>query len=162
VRLYHGSTLCVSQPRVLPATRRLDFGPGFYTTSDKSQASRWAQIKRRREASAHAMLSIYEAALDSDSVGVVIKRFDSPTEEWLDFVMANRMGRSIQHAFDIVMGPVANDTLYETLTLFERGVLTRAETIIRLRAHELADQVVFLTERGLDRLSFVECVEVSL
>lgn len=102
------------------------------------------------------MLSIYQADLDADSGGPAIRRFDSPTEEWLDFVMANRMGRQVQQSSDIVMRPVANDTLYETLTFFERGVLTRAETIVRLRTHELADQVVFHTERGLARLIFNE------
>jgi hypothetical protein len=160
MRLYHGSTDCVSCPRLLPATLRLDFGPGFTTTTSESQARQWSRIKKRRDASDHAMLSIYQADVDADSGGPAIRRFNSPTEEWLDFVMANRMGRHVQHSSDIVIGPVANDTLYETLTLFERGVRTRAETLVRLRTHELADQVVFHTERGLARLIFMECIEV--
>ncbi len=161
MRLFHGSTVCVSRPRLLAASRRLDFGAGFYTTSSETQARRWAQIKKRREASDRAMLSVYEADLQNVDVRLSIKRFDAPTEEWLDFVMANRMGSSGSRIHDIVAGPVANDTLYETLSLYERSILTRAETIVRLRTHKLADQVAFLTEAGLNVLSFVEGVEVG-
>ncbi len=159
MRLFHGSTVCVSRPRLLVASRRLDFGAGFYTTSSEIQARRWAQIKKRREASDRAMLSVYEADLGNGALS--IKRFDAPTEEWLDFVMANRMGDSVSGAYDIVAGPVANDTLYETLSLYERSILTRDETIVRLRTHKLADQVAFISEVGLNALAFVEGVEVD-
>jgi len=161
MKLFHGSTVCVSQPRLRSTSRRLDFGAGFYTTSNEGQARRWAQIKKRREASDRAMLSIYEADFQMVHIDPVIKHFDAATEEWLDFVMANRMGRSVSRTCDVVVGPVANDTLYETLSLYEREILTRAETIVRLRAHKLADQVAFLTERGLRCLKYVDCVEVT-
>jgi len=59
MKLFHGSTVCVSRPRLLVASRRLDFGAGFYTTSSEIQARRWAQIKKRREASDRAMLSVF-------------------------------------------------------------------------------------------------------
>ena len=47
-KVYHGSTLAVETPSLQPLTRRLDFGAGFYTTSDLTQARRWAGIKKRR------------------------------------------------------------------------------------------------------------------
>jgi hypothetical protein len=139
----------------------LDFGAGFYTTSSEIQARRWAQIKKRREASHSAILSVYHADLGSVDGVLSLKRFEGPSEEWLDFVMANRMGEAFSGGYDIVFGPVANDTLYETLSLYERSILTRAETIVRLRTHKLADQVAFLTEKGLRRLTFEACVEVE-
>jgi len=160
MNLYHGSTVSVEAPCIMPVTRRLDFGPGFYTTSSEPQARRWAQIKKRREDALHAMVSVYNVNLSVNEAGLSIKRFESPVEEWLDFIMSNRMGEPLRHSYDVVSGPVANDTLYETLSLFERGILTRAETIVRLRAHELADQVVFVTDQGLSRLKFVKCIEV--
>lgn len=33
--LYHGSNVEVPKPRLLKVQRELDFGKGFYTTSDK-------------------------------------------------------------------------------------------------------------------------------
>jgi hypothetical protein len=57
VKIYHGSTNCVSEPRLLAATRRLDFGPGFYATSDLKQAKQWALIKQRRLMAPHAIVS---------------------------------------------------------------------------------------------------------
>ena len=38
MNLYHGSYIQVSQPKILTQVRLLDFGMGFYTTTDKEQA----------------------------------------------------------------------------------------------------------------------------
>jgi len=67
MKLFHGSTVCVSRPRLLVASRRLDFGAGFYTTSSEIQARRWAQIKKRREASDRAMLSVFVEGVEVDA-----------------------------------------------------------------------------------------------
>lgn len=163
MKLYHGSTVCVSFPKLLPSTRRLDFGSGFYTTTDLEQASRWALIKKIRLLAKHAKVSIFDPGDLSNlqEKGLQFKNFTSPNEEWLDFVMVNRIGnKAAPYKFDVIKGPVANDTLYETLALYERGILTRTETIVRLKTHAL-DQVVFATERALESLNFVQCIEVQ-
>ena len=165
MELYHGSTVCVSSPQLLPCARRLDFGSGFYTTTDREQASRWAVIKKRRLLAENAIVSTFDSS-EFDSLqksGFLVKCFTDPSDEWLDFVMLNRLGDSASSdKYDVIREPVANDTLYETLALFERGILTRAETVVRLKTHALADQVVFATERALTALRFIECREVSL
>ena len=45
--LYHGSNVIVKNPKILKANRTLDFGYGFYTTTSKEQALKWAKIKSR-------------------------------------------------------------------------------------------------------------------
>lgn len=40
--VYHGSTEIVKRPDVLHSYRNLDFGKGFYVTTVKEQAQRWA------------------------------------------------------------------------------------------------------------------------
>lgn len=40
--VYHGSNLDVRTPELLPSKRLLDFGAGFYVTSDFEQAKKWA------------------------------------------------------------------------------------------------------------------------
>lgn len=165
MKLYHGSTICVTSPELLPGARLLDFGCGFYTTTNWEQASRWALIKKRRLIAKHAIVSTFDAeeVFDLQKKGLRVKNFTAASEEWLDFVMVNRLGNTqVPDRYDVISGPVANDTLYETLALYERGILTRAETIVRLKTHALADQVVFATARALRGLHFIECIEVPL
>ncbi len=158
MKLYHGSTICVSEPRLVSASRRLDFGAGFYTTTNLNQARRWAQIKRRRLQADDAVVSIYDAKNIFEAGHLLIKNFEIASEEWLDFVMAHRTGTGrLTEDYDVVQGPVANDTLYETLALYERGILTHAETVVRLKTHRLADQIVLASAKALDLLNFEDC-----
>ncbi len=69
--------------------------------------------------------------------------------------MANRHERGFTHDYDLVWGPVANDNVYETLTLFEDGIISRAEAIVRLKTYKLVDQVLFHTENALKCIDFV-------
>jgi hypothetical protein len=136
--LFHGSTEIVENPIILKGTHFLDFGFGFYTTTSEVQAVRWAEIKKKRTRKEMAYLSFY-----------------NPTQGWLEFVIGNRRGQ-ITHEFDFVKGPVANDTLYLTFSLYESGVLSLEETVARLKVHELFDQLSFHTERALANLMYIE------
>jgi hypothetical protein len=153
--LYHGSTVIVKNPKIIVPQRHLDFGKGFYCTTERSQAESWARIKQKREANkTSAIVSVYsiDDAIFLDK-NIMIKIFESATEEWLDFIIANRNGHSTFN-FDIVKGPVANDTLYASLALYETGILTKEETIKRLKTHKLFDQISFSNEKIIERLKF--------
>ena len=162
MKLYHGSTEVIKKPMVIDTQRLLDFGMGFYTTSNVEQADNWARIKRRRNIeSKSCFVSVYD--FDDKiliSSELKVKKFASANEEWLDFVVANRRGL-IEHNYDIVIGAVANDTLYQTLTLYESGILTKEETILRLKTHLLFDQVSFHNEKALSFLKFLNSYQVS-
>ena len=154
--LYHGSTEIVDKPKIIVNDKFLDFGYGFYTTASKEQAIRWAEIKKKRVKSANSYLNIYEIDDNIFSNNLFsILNFDDPSREWLEFVMGNRSG-SITHNYDFVRGPVANDTLYRTFTLYETGVLTLEETIKRLKVNELFDQLLFHSKKALNNLKFKE------
>ena len=58
--LYHGSDVVVDNPKIIKSNRTLDFGNGFYTTTSKEQACKWASIKKNREQSENGILNIYE------------------------------------------------------------------------------------------------------
>jgi len=152
--LYHGSTEIVEKPRIITSDKFLDFGYGFYTTTSKEQALRWAEIKKKRIKSENSFLNIYEIdnTIFSNSLLSILK-FNTPSSEWLEFVIGNRRG-SIRHNYDIVRGPVANDTLYRIITIYESGILTFEETIKRLKAHELFDQLSFHSEKALENLVY--------
>ena len=58
--LYHGSNVEVKEPRLLKVQRELDFGKGFYTTTDLEQAIKWAKRTSRRLRCEKGYVSAYE------------------------------------------------------------------------------------------------------
>lgn len=159
--LYHGSTMAVRKPIVSRGRGKTDFGKGFYTTTSREQAEKWAQIKRDRMGDeAHAIVSIFElddAVLNNPAYHT--RHFDGATAEWLDFVVGNRRGE-VHHNFDLIMGPVANDKLYATITLYENGILDANAAIEQLNTHQLFDQLSFHTTKACKLLTFVETFEL--
>lgn len=160
MKLYHGSLEVVSEPRIITPNRTLDYGRGFYTTTSYEQAEQWV---RRRKGTQHSVgyVNVYELA---DILPDDIKqlRFDSPTEEWVDFVMRNRTEKGYEHSYDIVYGSVANDRVYAAFALYESNLLDKEGLIRELRTYELVDQFLFHTEQSLQHLTFIEAKEVTL
>ena len=164
MRLFHGSLAKVESPRILAGEmyRPLDFGAGFYTTTDFDQASRWVKVRLARNPDATiGYVMTYD--LDEAEVAVAglnIKRFDGASPEWLRFIMANRMQGNVEHGYDIVIGPVANDRVYTVLNMYEGGYLEEADAIARMKTYRLADQVLFHTARAIALLRHATTVEV--
>ena len=160
MRIYHGSTVAVRQPSLRYGRANTDFGKGFYTTTDMEQAARWALIRKERAKTGKAIVSVYEIddAILADSI-LNIMQYHGATEEWLNFLVANRRGAPL-HSFDIVLGPVANDRLYTTISMFENGELSVEAAIVQLNTHTLYDQVAFHTHKALSLVHFVKTIEV--
>ena len=159
MKLYHGSTVAVRKPSLRPGRPNADFGKGFYTTGNLEQAVRWANIKREREGTLRAIVSVYEfdeSLLEQSDLN--IRRFTGADESWLYFVADCRKSR--KHSFDIVQGPVANDKVFTTVNLFESGVLDAQAAILQLRAYKTYDQLSFHTEKVIRALKYVEFIEV--
>ena len=153
--IYHGSDNAVPEPKIMISNRLLDFGKGFYTTSSLEQAERWAQRVSERRKTEKKIISVYEFDISLAETKLKIKSFDNPTNEWLYFVTACRSGKEAGHDYDIVMGPVANDNVYATIQLFETGLLSEEETIIRLKVEKIFDQILFHTEKALQYCTFL-------
>lgn len=161
MKLYHGSIETVETPGIRPANRTLDYGNGFYTTTSAEQAIAWVRRRMKEFRSDKGYLNIYEfdeACLESLKSLV----FRSPSEDWLDFVMANRTVSGYTHNYDIVYGPVANDRVYAAFALYEGGVLDKQSLIRELRTYNLVDQFLFHTDKALSYLHFTEAKEVLL
>ena len=161
MKLYHGSTKSVRKPASSRGRANTDFGRGFYTTTSREQAEKWALIKKNRQGeTARAIVSCYEfdeRLLNDDALRVM--HFNGPTAGWLDFVVGNRRG-VMSHEYDLVMGPVANDKLYATIQLYEQGILSISATIDQLQTHVLFDQLSFHTREACKRLVFVDAIEI--
>ena len=58
--LYHGSNVIVEHPKLVKQNRFLDFGFGFYTTTNREQAENFALKVAERRKEGEAILNIYE------------------------------------------------------------------------------------------------------
>ena len=87
--LYHGSYVEIKEPSLSFSRDNLDFGKGFYTTPIKEQAEKWAhRFMRRGKNGIISVYSIDEAILNSD----LVLKFESYSEEWIDFILKCRRG----------------------------------------------------------------------
>ena len=158
--LYHGSMVSVEAPRILTRKdgRGADFGAGFYTTSSRDQAVRWIHVLQgKQEKQTSGFVSSYSVPDNLLSLPELKTRvFRGASRVWLHFVRDNRTHPEVDHLYDIVKGPVANDRVYSTLTLWEENFLDEAETIRRLKTFTLVDQILFHTEKALSYLSFLK------
>lgn len=148
--VYHGSYTIVRDPRVIVGRNTKDFGPGFYCTVIREQAERWA--KRRSV----GFVSTYAVRLRS---GLDILEFADMTEEWLDFIIACRSGKP--HAHDIVIGAMANDQVYNYVSDYMDGSITRDQFWALARFKYPTHQICFCTPTAMGCLEFVGAEEVG-
>lgn len=156
--LYHGSNVAVPEPKLIQQNRFLDFGFGFYTTTNKMQAIAFADKVYRRRKCGGKVINIYEIDEQKAFLECSVLRFETADEVWLDFVCENRAGTYKGKIFDFVYGPVANDDVYMTFNLYTAGILTKAQTLEALKIKRLYNQMVVSSEKALGYLKFLGTV----
>lgn len=161
-RIYHGSLEQVPTPQIRKSNRSLDYGYGFYTTTNLEQATDWVyRHKKDKNKPVCGYVNIYEIDLDVVRSGHCLW-FDEATEKWVDFVYANRNDRLFCHDYDFVYGPVANDRVYAAFALYEAGLINKQELIAELKTYKLIDQLLFHTPTSLQSISFIQSIEIPL
>lgn len=155
--LYHGSNLTVENPKIITPNRYLDFGKGFYTTSNFEQAQNFADKVTARKKEGESTVSIYEFD-DTKLDDLSVLSFEAADEKWLDFVSDNRNGSVLNEEYDIIYGPVANDDIFRTFILYTSGVLTKEQTLEALKIKKLYNQYVFKNDNALKHLRFINAV----
>ena len=55
----------------------------------------------------------------------------------------------LQHDYDVVIGPVADDNTMETVQLYMANILTAEEAVERLRYNKVNNQVSFSYRKGI-------------
>lgn len=148
--LYHGSKEIVEYPEIRKGRFNKDFYFGFYCTSYPEQAIRWGT-----RFGGKGYLSKYEYTPDHKLNTLI---FPNMTEEWLDFVVACRLGTP--HMFDIVEGPMADDTIYNYVQNFVDGKISRAAFWELAKFKHPTHQISFHTISALNTLRFLESEEV--
>ena len=139
--LYHVGTREIREPDVHYGRKNADFGQGFYLTPELAFARRWAGDE--------AVLNRYELSLD----GLSVHRFTRDAA-WFAYLFDNRRLRDRLEA-DVIVGPIANDTIFNTMGIFSSGFLPPEEALRLLRIGPEYTQVALKTERAAARLRWL-------
>lgn len=160
-KIYHGSFEVVKKPEIRQPNRSLDYGSGFYTTTSFAQTQKLVERRMKDKGVAVGRVNVYE--LDEKALeNMNVLLFKKPTVEWVNFVMRNRMERGFTHDYDIVYGPVADDSVYTQFTLYEGSIISMPTLIQELKTYKLVDQYLFHTEKSLTAIKFIESIDVKL
>ena len=142
--LYHGSNVVVNHPKIVINGHYKDFGYGFYCTNIEKQAKRWALTRRGN--------SIVNCYTYTENNNLSICKFSEMTDEWLLFIASCRKG--IEHNYDIVEGPMADDQIWDYVEDFMSGRISKAAFWELSRFKYPTHQITFCTETALKTLHF--------
>lgn len=142
--VYHGSYTAVKKPKIVKGKNTKDFGSGFYCTIIREQAERWA---KRYDT---PVVNSYTVCMNAD---MKILEFKDMTEEWLDFIIDCRHGKV--HDYDIVIGAMANDQIYNFIADYMDGIITREQFWMMARFKYPTHQINFCTPKALECLDFI-------
>lgn len=161
MRVYHGSYIEINDPQIIEPNRPLDFGKGFYVTSLQHQADRWAIAKSKIRKS-KAIVSIYNMDINEIKKNYNIKTFEFPNEEWLDMIEMCRKSKKYMTEYDIIIGEVADDKVYDTINLYLDGLLPKEIALERIKYKYQNDQICIINKEILDKyLKFENSYEVK-
>lgn len=144
VVLYHGSDEIVEFPEIRKSKYVKNFSWGFYCTNNYDQAFRWAKKNRNK-----GIVNIYSF---QPSENLKVKRFKEMTDEWLDFIAQCRLGAV--HDYDIVEGPMADDTVWNYVNDFLNQEISRTAFWEIAKFKHPTHQISFHTLRALNCLKF--------
>ena len=148
--LYHGSYLEIAEPDLTHSRPNVDFGRGFYVTPMYAQALKWCGKFKRRGRDGIISRYVFDEGREAE---LKTLKFDSYSEDWLDFILNCRRGKDTTD-YDLVAGGVANDKVFNTVELFFDGLIDKSEAINRLRYEKSNLQICFRTEKALGLLRF--------
>lgn len=157
--VYHGSDIVVEHPDINHSYRNLDFGKGFYVTTNQEQAQRWARRKAALDGETHAILNIYE--MNEGPLDLKVLDFKANLTDWIDFVCDCRDGSEKYKEYDIIIGKVANDKVFRVVDMYHAGIWDKARALKEIRVYPTYDQIAFITQKAIDQvLRFKQYKEV--
>ena len=159
--LFHGSNQEIGEIDLSLGLPDKDFGQGFYLTHLRHQADRMALSKCRRSPGKTPTVTVYEFDdVEALRQKLRIKVFDKPTESWAKFVTNNRHSSrtGFTHHYDIVIGPIADDSMAMQFRLYEQGYITLRQLARNITFPLDNSQHFFATERAIHLLRKVDVI----
>ena len=151
--LYHGSNMVIDKIDLEMSKPNKDFGKGFYLSENESQAMEMANFKSALLGGEPIVTKFEFNDQTMQSPNLRIKIFADYSEEWADFVFANREGHEVEQ-YDIVYGPIANDKVGLQIRKLKDGSIDKAEFLNRLKYMKgITYQYYFGTEKSIQHLS---------
>ena len=144
ITLYHASKETVEFSEIRKARYTKDFSWGFYCTNNYGQAVRWAN-----RGIGTPVINIYEYVPDNT---LSILKFEMMSNDWLDFIAECRAGKL--HRYDIVEGPMADDTVWNFVNDYLYGSITRDQFWALAAFKHPAHQISFHTIAAINCLTF--------
>lgn len=157
MKLYHGSTVKIDTILLDKSKPYKDFGKAFYLSAEKSQAEELAE-SRVAFLGGDVVINEYEfdetILLEDANVPLRVKIFPHYCLEWAEFVWNNRdEEQNFHHDYDIVYGPIANDTIGYQMRQFRKESTDLRGFLQGLKYHKGETyQYAFCTERALKYL----------
>lgn len=155
--VYHGSTEIVKKPDDRHSYRALDFGKGFYVTTVREQAERWARRKADIIGKDTAIVNLYQ--MNDCTEGLSIKYFDEDLAEWIDFVCRCRDGEKDYLKYDLIFGKVANDKVFRVVDMYHTGIWDKERALREIKVYPSYYQIAFITQKAIDGLLQFESFE---
>lgn len=156
LKLYHGSNVAIDAIDLSRSRRGKDFGRGFYLNPDESQTMQMAVRTTRRMMEGDPVVNtfLFDESLLNEGSTLQVKVFPCYSVEWAEFILMNRknVGDVPAHPFDIVVGPIADDTVGLQMRRFLQGYVSIERMIEELRFHEPAVQYFFGTQKAVGYL----------
>ena len=154
MKLFHGSNINIEQIDFTKSKVGKDFGCGFYLSAQREQAQEMAEKKAEQTGQGTPIVNEYEfdeTILDNGTLSIL--RFDS--REWAEFVLLNRKNRTriSSHPYDIVIGPIANDTVGYQIRRYIAEIISMEQFIEELKYMKgISFQYFFGTEKAIKHL----------
>lgn len=148
--VYHGSYCEIVHPEIKQGKYTKDFGKGFYCTILEEQARKWANKYET------PIINVYEY---DENPNLKIKEFTIMTEEWLDFIINCRSGK--KHEYDIVIGAMADDQVYNYVTDLTAGNITREAFWELAKFRHPTHQIAFCTKEALETIKFIKSIKIK-
>lgn len=158
MKLYHGSNVIIENPNLEAGRKNIDFGQGFYLTTEKSLAKKWAC--GRHNDSPH----ISEYYLGLQNLTIYCFGYN---QIWLDYVICNRLERELPESLgfledvDVLLGPVVDDKLFKIIELYENGLFSAKTAVKLLTCLGYSEQIVLKSEKSLKLLEFVNGEKIN-
>ena len=157
MKLYHGTNLTFDAIDLQKSKPNKDFGKGFYLSADYDQALSMAHIKVEQQQRGTPM--VMEFDVDEEAMNELrLLRFDDYSEQWAEFILANRNNSTGQpiHDYDIVIGPIADDRVGLQLWKYENQLIDLPTLVSKLKYMKgMTVQYFFGTEKALALLKLV-------
>ena len=155
--LYHGSNIEVREPNLLFSRSSLDFGAGFYTTTDIEQAKKWATRVTKLREKGSPLISVFET-IEEIWPELSVLKFDKADRDWLNLVVGFRTDQNNAINYDVISGPVANDRTIDVINQYISGAYPEDIALRLLLPMKFKDQWTIKTEKAISALLWKETV----